>query len=53
MSWIAGMTRGMTPQKSAILRRVFSLGENAMIGTCGRARLTVIALDPDSVNATM
>ena len=34
-------------------RRVFSFGEYAMIGTCGRARLTVIALVPLSVNATM
>src|SRR5580692_11962043 len=34
-------------------RRVLALGEDAMMGTLGRARLTVIALDPLSVNATM
>src|SRR5450432_1910220 len=33
-------------------RRVFWTGENAMIGTLGRARLTLSALDPDSVKAT-
>src|ERR1700679_308989 len=52
MSDIAGISRGITPQKSAILRLVFAFWENAMIGTPGRARLTVIALVPDSVNAT-
>jgi hypothetical protein len=34
-------------------RRVFALGEYAMMGTLGRARLTVIALEPLSVKATM
>ncbi len=34
-------------------RRVFALGEYAMMGTSGRARLTVIALEPLSVKATM
>src|ERR1700730_16198656 len=34
-------------------RRVLAFGEYAMMGTLGRARLTVIALEPLSVNATM
>src|ERR1700761_1311362 len=34
-------------------RRVLALGEYAMMGTGGRARLTVMALEPLSVNATM
>jgi hypothetical protein len=53
MSCTLGASRGMTPQKRFILRRVFTFGEKAMIGTLGRARLTFIALRPVSVKATM
>src|SRR6185295_7238093 len=52
VSLSGGSSRGITPHKSAIRRRVWALGENATIGTGGRASDTLVADAPLSVNAT-